>query len=272
MNRLTRTGDTGRTSKTQQTLQEALQPDNARSETGSTSFVLPSRYEANYQYPLIVWLHHDGGSHQQIVDVLPHISTQNFVAVGVQATRACDAAGHCYQWLPTPMGTAVAEEAIFAAIDAASQRFSIHPQRIYLAGYREGGTMALRVALRNAAQFDGAISIDGALPRGGRPLGNIDDARNLAILAAVSMMGQRYPLHTVCEDLKLWHAASLRMDMRQYTVEDCMVKEVMRDINAWIMRRVTGQPAAGSQQSTGMLGLESMCIDHETTPVNFSNN
>jgi phospholipase/carboxylesterase len=260
MNRLTRSGDPGRTSMTQQTLQESLHPDPMRDPSQATSFFLPSRYEENYRYPLVVWLHEDGASQRELAEVMPHISTQNFVGVGVRATRACDSAGHRFQWLQSPLGTAVAEESIFAAIDLAARRFSIHPDRVYLAGYREGGTMALRVGLRNSRQFDGVISIDGPLPRGGRPLVNLESARNLAVLSAVAMEGERYPMHVVCEDIKLWHAARLRMEMRQYTVDDCLVTEVLRDVNAWIMARVTGTQPVG-------------CVPEiETVPVEFSVN
>jgi phospholipase/carboxylesterase len=260
MNRLTRSGDTVRSSITPQALQESLQPDLVRFEARATSYFLPSRYEPNYRYPLVVWLHADGGCQRELADVMPHISTQNYVGVGIRATRACDSAGHRFQWLQTPLGTAVAEDAVFAAIDSASRKYSVNPNRIYLAGYREGGTMALRIALRNANEIDGAISLDGALPRGGRPLTDLESARKLAILSAVAIDGDRYPMNKVCEDLRMWHTANLRMDMRQYTVEDCMVTEVLADVNAWIMRRVTGQTNQG-------------CVpDNETVPVEFSAN
>lgn len=260
MNRLTRSGDTVRSSQNQQTLQESLQPDPVRDDVQQASFFLPARYEENYRYPLVVWLHEDGGSQRSLAEVMPHISTQNFVGVGVRATRACDSAGHRFQWLQSPIGTAVAEDSVFSAIELAGRRFSVNPDRIYLAGYREGGTMALRIALRNPTHFDGVISIDGALPRGGRPLVKLEEARRLAILSAVAIDGERYPMHQVCEDLKLWHAARLRMDMRQYTVDDCLVTEVLRDINAWIMERVTGSRKIG------------LAPDLETVPVQFSLN
>lgn len=260
MNRLTRSGTSGRSSMTQQTLQGALQPDPIRDDVQQASFFLPARYEPNYRYPLVVWLHEDGGSQRELAEVMPHISTQNYVGVGVRATRACDSAGHRFQWLQSTIGTAVAEDAIFSAIESASRRYSVNPARVYLAGYREGGTMALRIGLRNPSQFDGVISIDGALPRGGRPLVNLEAARNLAILSAVAMEGERYPMSEVCEDLRLWHSARLRMDMRQYTVDDCLVKEVLRDVNAWIMGRITGQQPAG------------LVPDCETADVEFSVN
>ena len=126
--------------------------------------------------------------------------------------------------------------------------------------------MALRVGLRNAAAVDGSrtidgvISLDGALPRGGRPLANLEAARQLAILSAVAIEGSQYPMQTVCEDLRLWHAARMKMDMRQYTVDDAMVSEVLRDVNAWIMARVTGQSSPMD------------VADHDTLPVEFSTN
>lgn len=260
MNRLVRTDEFGPLSPPQQLVQHSLAVQPQRGSTSPLSYFLPSRYEANYRYPLVVWLHNDGANHRQVAEVMPHVSTQNFVAVGVRATRACEALGHQYAWLQSPLGTAIAEEVVFAAIESTMSRYSVNPERIYLAGYREGGTMAMRIGLRNAARFDGVISVDGQLPRGGQPLMNLAAARDLAILSAVSLQGTAYPMTRVCEDLRLWHAANLRMDMRQYTVDDCMVTEVMRDINTWIMSRVTGQQGIG-------------CLpDHETVPVEFSAN
>lgn len=272
MNRLIRSGEPGRPHSSKQTLQDPQSAGGSQSLRGSqnaasrrdaaspVSYFLPTRYEPNYKYPLVVWLHSDGANHRQIAEVMPHISTQNFVAVGVRGSRACDASGHQYSWLNSPLGAAIAEEAVFAAVDAVSERYSVNPSKIYLAGYREGGTMALRVALRNAAMFDGVISVDGKLPRGGQPFAQLSAARNLAVLSAVALEGTSYPLSEICDDLRLWHAANLRLNMRQYTVDDCMVVEVMRDINAWIMARVTGQQAGG-------------CLpDNETVPVEFSAN
>lgn len=265
MNRLILSGPTGRSSSMQHSLRNSLEGESLRGAVSPVSYFLPARYEPKYQYPLIVWLHQDGGNHNQVADVMAHVSTQNYVAVGVQATRAMDNSGQRYNWLQSSLGTAVAEEAVFMAVEQAQQRYSLNPQRIYLAGYREGGTMALRLGLRNADRVDGVISIDGALPRGGRPLCNLDQARNLAILSAVAMHGDRYPMATVCEDLKLWHAARLSMDMRQYTVDDCMVSEVLRDVNHWVMARVTGQTPANQ--------VVSQCLpDHETLPIEFSTN
>lgn len=260
MNRLPLPGSTGCSSPAQQMLQDSFRSGCARRESTPLSYFLPVRYEPNYQYPLIVWLHQDGAGERQVAEVMPHLSAQNYVAVGVRGTRACDSAGHRFQWLQSPLGTSIAEESVFEAIDSVRARYSINPERIYLAGYREGGTMALRVGLRNPTAIDGVISLDGALPRGGRPLANLEEARRLAILSAVAIEGSRYPMQTVCEDLRLWHAARLRMDMRQYTVDDVMVREVLSDCNAWIMARVTGQDASP------------YLPDHETLPVEFSAN
>jgi phospholipase/carboxylesterase len=262
MNRLIQTGgpDTSSRQDSHRLGGAARSCESIRGATTPVSYFLPARYEPKYKYPLVVWLHQDGGNHQQVADVMPHISTQNFVGLGVRAPRAIDASGKQFGWLHSALGTAVAEEAVFSAIEAVVERYSVNPQRVYLAGYREGGTMALRLGLRNATRLDGVVSIDGPLPRGGRPLCDLEAARRLAILSAVAMESERYPLSAVCDDLKLWHAARLRMDMRQYTVADCMVSEVLHDVNCWVMARVTGQQTGG-------------CIpDNETTPVEFSSN
>ena len=66
-----------------------------------------------------------------------------------------------------PAAVVAAHDATCEAVDEAMRRFRIHPSRIVLAGYREGGTMAQRIALRDPERFAGVISLGGRIPQGG---------------------------------------------------------------------------------------------------------
>lgn len=203
-------------------------------------FFLPARYEANYRYPLVVWLHSDGYNENQICQVMPHISLQNYVGVGIRGSRSVDPVGHRFDWSSQPAAVSRCEDAIWRALDDATERYSIHPDRIFLAGYAAGGTMARRVALRHPSAFAGCISLGGRFPRGGGVLSNLAAARALKSFWAVAIGNPELPPQKFEEDIALASAARLRIDIRRYTVQDEMVREVLRDVDAWIMGRVTG--------------------------------
>lgn len=215
-------------------------------------FFLPARYEPNYRYPLIIWLHNNGHNENQISQVLPHISLQNYVGVGIRGSHSADTVGHRFDWSGRPAAVARCEEAVWQAIDDASSRYSINPERVFLAGYGAGGTMACRVALQHPRAFAGCISLGGRLPRGGRVLSNLSQARNLRTLWAVGTENRSISQADFEDDIALAASARLRLDVRRYTVDDEMVHEILRDVDAWIMSRVTGsdsQPPAPDWQT-----------------------
>ncbi len=249
---------------THQTRQISSQSNDSIGEAAASAaphaFFLPVRYEPNYDYPLVVWLHHDGSDERQVSAVMPHLSTQNYVAVGVRGTRAVDAAGRGFDWHESARGGGRAEEAVLEAVEAAQQRYAIHAQRVFVAGYRSGGTMAQRIALRHPDRFAGAISLGGAFPRGARSLAKLHAARGLPLLTGMAMEGSRFDLERMREDLRLISAAKLSLEVQQYTCEDEMMVEVLRRVDRWIMDIVTGR----------VLGKYlPVC---ETDPVEFSAN
>jgi predicted peptidase len=43
----------------------------------AVAYFAPEGYEANYAYPLVVWLHNAGGDERQLARVMPLVSTRN---------------------------------------------------------------------------------------------------------------------------------------------------------------------------------------------------
>ncbi len=226
------------------------------------SFFLPARYVASYAYPLIVWLHHDGHNENQVRQVMPHISCQNYVAVGLRGTRAADPVGHGFDWSTSTSASAIsrATDAVWQAIDVARDRYSIHSDRIFLAGYGSGGTMARRIALQHGDRFAGCASLGGRFPKGGNVLGNLAAARRLRNFWGVAI---NHPLTTPLDferDMAMAADARLKFDVRRYTTSDEMMSEVLRDVNVWLMSIVTGNP------------LQNPSTQWDTVPVAFSAN
>ena len=209
------------------------------------SVFMPLHYEKNYAYPLIVWLHGNGQNERQLSQVMQLVSIRNHVAVAPRGTMVSPGQTHGgFQWHDDEVSIMTAEHRIYDCIEIAQRRFNVNPRRIFLAGYQAGGTMALRLALRNPACFAGAMSVGGAFPRGNMPLMQLDFARKLPLFIAHGREAEGYSLDQSCLDLRLIHSAGLSMTLRQYPCGDELTTNMLSDMDAWVMEQVTGVPMA----------------------------
>jgi phospholipase/carboxylesterase len=206
------------------------------------SLFAPLHYEANYAYPLLVWLHSAGGDERQLARVMPLVSMRNYVGLAVRGPVAAPRRG--FAWPQTTEAIDAAEQRILESIDKACERYHVHRQRVYLAGYESGGTMAYRVALRNPARFAAAVSIGGSFPQGNMPLARLTQLRKFPLLLAHCRDSQNYPVDRVCEELRLFHAAGLAVTLRQYPCGDELTTQMLHDLDVWLMEHVTGVVAA----------------------------
>ncbi len=206
------------------------------------SLFAPLHYERGYAYPLIVWLHGPGNDERQLLRIMPLVSMRNYVAVAPRGVRMKETGCNekeGYGWPNTYEQIPEMEQHIFGAIKAASSKLHISEKRIFLAGFDSGGTMAFRVALSHPQHFAGIISLCGALPIGGTPLGNLTLARKLPIFLSVGRYSSRYPAGKVCENLRLMHTAGMSVSLRQYPCGHELMHQMLNDIDRWIIEQIT---------------------------------
>ena len=172
---------------------------------------------------------------------MPHISCQNYIGVGVRGSRALEAMGHRFGWSDSPAAVAIAEQVIFRAIESASQRFSINPQKVFLAGFAEGGTTALRVGLRYPRQFAGIASLGGQLPRGGRLFNDLPGCSGQPLFLGTYRDSTSWTVDQVCRDVRSLYATKMRIELRQYPEAGELCTVILADLNRWIMSQVLGQ-------------------------------
>lgn len=207
----------------------------------------PLHYEPEYAYPLIVWLHGSGDSEAQLRRVMPAISLRNYASIAPRGD-ACTGNGlqRAFSWEQTPSQIEQAQQSILDCIAAAQRRFNIAAQRIFLAGFDAGGTMALRVAMSNPEKFAGVASLAGGFPDGHTPLFRIDAARELPVFLAHGRQSISYGEEQVCKDLRLLHAAGISVTLRQYPCSDELTTRMLRDLDVWLMEIVTGASSTGA--------------------------
>ncbi|MGI8980753.1 MAG: alpha/beta hydrolase [Pirellulaceae bacterium] len=213
------------------------------------SLLAPLHYEANYAYPVVVWLHSDGGDEKQLLRVMQHISMRNYVGLGVRGSLPCEGR-RGYQWQQSPASIITAENRVQEAIAAAQAKFNVNSDRIFLAGHEAGGTMAFRLALRSPRNYAGALSVGGRFPLGQMPLLNLHSLRDLPLFLAYCRDSETYTEGDLCDELPLFHAAALKVAIRQYPCGDELTTQMLADMDAWMMERVTGVPSHSEESAT----------------------
>lgn len=201
----------------------------------------PLHYESGYAYPLVIWLHGPGDDEHQLKRIMLHVDARNYVAVAPRGTaRASGPSARGYDWSTDQGHLGQAEERVNACLADVAGRFNIHPDRIFLAGYDAGGTMAYRLALAAPRRFAGVLSLCGAFPRVRAPLAGLEEARRLPVFMATGQYSGPYAPEQVCDDLRLFHAAGICVTLRQYSCGQTLTPEMLADMNRWLMEQICG--------------------------------
>lgn len=204
---------------------------------------LPTGYEPNYPYPLLVFLHGQGGSEEQILRLAPRLSRRNYICIGLRGPNllGCRDDGRFgYSWGPDGRCDALIEDYVLGAVEQTRWRYHVHSERIYLAGFCEGATLAYRIGLSFPEKFGGVISLNGAMPRQGGPLLRLPQARQLKVLIGHGIANAVVPLTHAKQDFRLLYTAGLDVQMHTYPATHRLHPDMLRDINRWIMASING--------------------------------
>ncbi len=143
-----------------------------------------------------------------------------------------------YSWGQEGQSDADIEEYVFRAIEQTRRHYHVHSERIYLAGYHEGATLAYRLGMMYPQRFAGIISLNGAMAREGRPLLRLPEVRHLRILIGHGVANTVVPLDLARQDFRLLYTAGLSIRMHTYAVNHGIHLDMLRDINRWVMQAI----------------------------------
>jgi phospholipase/carboxylesterase len=129
------------------------------------SLYLPESYEPRHSYPLVIWLHQNGSNEEQIQQVLPAISDRNYIGLGFRGTSDDGtSSGGAYDWNCSEDSVEDFVYEIRETLTEFQHFFRIDHNRIYLAGFDGGATMALELMLQAPELFSGAVALAGEIP------------------------------------------------------------------------------------------------------------
>ncbi len=200
---------------------------------------LPIGYEPRYPYPLLVFFHGQGGNEEQILRLAPRLSRRNYISIGLRGPVPLgprpDGRGG-FAWGDGGHDSAI-EDYVFRAVEQTRRSYHVHSERIYLAGFADGATLAYRLGLTFPEKLGGVISLNGAMPRQGGPLFRLPAIRQLRVFIGHGIANSVVPLSLPRRDFKVLYAAGLQVEMHTYPANHKLHPDMLRDVNRWIITR-----------------------------------
>lgn len=208
---------------------------------------MPTGYEPNYPYPLLVFIHGHGGSEEQILRLAPRVSRRNYICISLRGPhllgpRPDGRLG--YTWGCGGQVGSQIEDYVLGAIEQTRRNYHVHSERIYLAGFCEGASVAYSLALTFPEKIAGIISLNGAMPRQDAPLLRFDAVRRLRVLIGHGIANSVVPLSLAREDYRLLFAAGCNIRMETYLTTHRLHPDMLRDVNRWVMEAIHEEQAA----------------------------
>lgn len=234
----------------------------ARSRGSVGATLVPTAYEPNYEYPLLVGFHGRGGNEMQAIRWLERISDRNYVGYcprghvplertgrfgwsdqsrercgGMAASRASSVGDRFRMMVSSEIDdpTIAGEFAVLDQIRVLGEEIAIHPNRIFLFGVGEGASMAYRMALSYPDRFAGVIAIQGWLPNDISYLTRFHESRKLKFLALHGAWDESLPLTETRRQIDRLRDAGLDVAFQTYPCEGQPVPPMFDDINTWLM-------------------------------------
>lgn len=197
----------------------------------------PIGYEPRYPYPLIVFLHGDGGNEEQILRLAPRVSRRNYVSIGLRGPvcKGPNRKGALgFSWGDVSHVPMI-EDYLLEAIQQTRRHYHIHSERIILAGFAEGATLAYRMGLTFADKLYGIVALNGHMPRHDRPLLRLPEARSLRTFIGHGIANSVVPMSMAKADYRLLYAAGMDVEMHTYPTNHRLHADMLRDVNRWII-------------------------------------
>ena len=205
---------------------------------------LPTGYEPNYPYPLLVFFHGHGGNEEQILRLAPRLSRRNYICIGLRGPQLLGARSDGtlgYSWGADGQVDALLEDYVLRAVEQTRRRYHIHSERIYLAGFCEGATLAYRLGLAFPERFAGVISLNGSLPPRGTLFLRLSAIRQLRVFIGHGIANAVVPLSRARDDFRLLYTAGLDVQIHTYPTTHRLHPHMLRDLNRWVIEAISNQ-------------------------------
>lgn len=132
-----------------------------------------------------------------------------------------------------------ASQLLIEALIAQEAQRNIAPGNIFLAGFSQGGAVALHTALRHAAPLGGVLALSTYLPLAEKAVGEArPETRDTPIFMAHGRSDPVIPYALGAGSRDALRGLGYTVDWREYAMQHSVCGEELRDIEAWLTHRV----------------------------------
>lgn len=197
---------------------------------------VPESYEPNYAYPLILWLHGDGGSEGELPELMEQISPQNYLGLAFRGPLPAKSGFPLgYRWLHSERAVSDFFDPLHETVCLLRRAYHIHSERIFVAGFGSGASFALQLLLRRPEWLGGAICLGGGLPAMKSPLARFRELGGKKVLIGVGARDCSRLAGETSQTSRLLHTAGMHVTTRSYAAGHDLTPEILGYVNHWLM-------------------------------------
>ncbi len=199
----------------------------------------PKHFESSYRYPLFLWLHSPDSSEYELDELMPSVSTRNYIGIGLRGSEASTSRQSCFRWSMREASRRIAEELVLSSIQLATEDLLIDSDRVYVGGYGQGGSLAQWIGLRNPGQIAGVVSINGSAPDHPKVLTAWKKAKSLPVLFMYGDSSSICSPQHVANSIQMVHRACLSYQFVQFNCGDSLDGEMASLMDKFMMNPAT---------------------------------
>jgi phospholipase/carboxylesterase len=224
--------------------------------------ILPHITLETGKHPLhsVIWLHGLGADGQDFVPIadelnlpvavrfiFPHAPQRPVTINGGFVMRAWyDIAASSIDAQQDEEGIRVSQKSIEALIAQEVAR-GIAPEHIFLAGFSQGGAIALHTALRQTAPLAGVLALSAYLPLSGSVNAEaLPGSRTTPIFLAHGRGDPIVPFELGLASRDALIRLGYEIEWHEYTMQHSVCEQELRDIEIWLSGRLNGTEPAPS--------------------------
>ena len=197
---------------------------------------IPENYEPNYAYPLLVWLHGSGGNEAELASVMPEISPRNYFGIAFRGSHPGNGnRPFGFRWSQTDEDYTEFRQSLYKTVCRLRRRYHIHSERIYVAGFDDGATLALRLLLDRPEWFGGAAALGGGLPQQQTPLVRFRELRGRRVFIGWGARDRSLSPVDVVHVGPLLHSAGMDVSTRIFDAGHEVTPAMLTGLNRFIL-------------------------------------
>lgn len=207
--------------------------------SASECFV-PEKYESNYAYPLIVWLHSAADGRPTLSSVMQGVSPQNYMGLSFHPANQSEVPSRSLtEWPRSDAAVRQFLEEVHATVCQLGSYYHLHSERIFLAGFEDAGEMALRAFLNKPEWFGGAIALGSPFPETLRYPDHLPMMEDKRVLVG---QGLKDPVATIADNVcwtRTFKSAGAEITPKMFDGKHSLTPEMLKYLNLWLMEGMT---------------------------------